>query len=94
MSLEGGGQPGSTVELLAHAGCAPSLLLQVAALRALAVLGKNELVQQAAGKPAIQGRGLRILSMGGSWYLRLRVYTVLYCLLHAWLAASLAWRRP
>jgi hypothetical protein len=46
-------------------GCLLLLLLQVAALRALAVLGKNELVQQAAGKPAIQGRGLRILSMGG-----------------------------
>ena len=30
----------------------------------LAVLGENELVRQAVGKPPIKGRGIRILSMG------------------------------
>lgn len=76
---------------------APGALPQVAALRALAVLGKNELVQQAAGKPAIQGRGLRILSMGGFglgvWCLIARFYTEYwYCLLHGWLERRAPWR--
>ncbi|KAL4431288.1 hypothetical protein ABPG75_006544 [Micractinium tetrahymenae] len=39
--------------------------LQVAALRVLAVLGENELVWRAVGRPPIQGRGVRILSMDG-----------------------------
>jgi hypothetical protein len=37
---------------------------QAAALRVLAILGENDLVRRAAGKPPIQGRGLRILSLG------------------------------
>ena len=40
--------------------------VQAAALRALAILGENELVRQAVGKPPIQGRGLRILSLGAA----------------------------
>ncbi|PRW58490.1 phospholipase A I isoform X1 isoform A [Chlorella sorokiniana] len=39
--------------------------VQVAALRVLAILGENELVEQAAGRPPIQGRGVRILSLDG-----------------------------
>lgn len=39
--------------------------MQVAALRVLAVLGENELVWRAVGRPPIQGRGVRILSMDG-----------------------------
>lgn len=30
----------------------------------LAILGENELVERAAGRPPIQGRGVRILSLG------------------------------
>lgn len=40
------------------------LKVQAAALRVLAILGENELVRAAVGKPPIQGRGLRILSLG------------------------------
>lgn len=52
-----------------RAACFPKLARprvprQVAALRVLAVLGENELVWRAVGRPPIQGRGLRILSMG------------------------------
>ncbi|EFN59236.1 hypothetical protein CHLNCDRAFT_138222 [Chlorella variabilis] len=41
------------------------LKVQAAALRVLAILGENELVRAAVGKPPIQGRGLRILSLDG-----------------------------
>ena len=37
----------------------------VAATRALAILGENEEVRRAIGRPAILGRGVRILSMDG-----------------------------
>jgi hypothetical protein len=35
-----------------------------AALRVLAILGENDLVRRAVGKPPLEGRGLRVLSLG------------------------------
>lgn len=50
---------------LALGGQGAPVKVQAAALRVLAILGENELVRQAVGKAPIQGRGLRILSLGG-----------------------------
>ena len=37
----------------------------MAGIRALAILGENEEVGRAVGRPSPQGRGVRILSMDG-----------------------------
>jgi hypothetical protein len=34
-------------------------------IRVLAILGENELVRQATGRPSITGRGIRILALDG-----------------------------
>ncbi len=39
--------------------------VSLAAIRALAILGKNEEVGRAVGRPGPEGRGVRILSMDG-----------------------------
>jgi hypothetical protein len=39
--------------------------VKIAATRALAVLGENEEVRRAVGRPPLSGRGVRILSMDG-----------------------------
>lgn len=42
-----------------------SMQVRMAALRVLAVLGQNDLVDAANGKPPIRGRGLRVLALDG-----------------------------
>ena len=69
---------------------------QAAALRALAVLGENDLVERAVGRPPIKGRGLRILSMGGCLglccallcYGQARGICLQPCLWHEWRPVS------
>ena len=54
--------------------------VSLAAIRALAILGKNEEVGRAVGRPGPQGRGVRILSMdGGGMKVASVPYIILYC---------------
>ncbi len=53
--------------------------VQVAALRVLAILGENELVERAAGRPPIQGRGVRVLSLGARCFWQAQSCTPMSC---------------